>query len=384
MYYIKCVFLCLAFSSSIASAAEFTISSYNCGGLTEHYDYLRAVSMQKLMQERYTAEPLQMSQNERIQQLALKILFTTDPHAKLLAQQEWDQKNYQTLSAHLTAAPTDPNSPNKAWNAKADQMLSSYLIRPVSIYDEEMQRTLCQYLQTISPDKNGNLQGQLLEARSAMAKTIFARDMRFDIICLQEASYLDASMFPEKYQVLFTDSSHSVNGIAWNKERFELIESLGNILNKGFAVHLLDKETSKTVLVASGHISGCNPYRVEFDRRTGAADSAKGDHELKTIIELFNEREADLMLIGMDSNVTSLHPRLNILKEAGYRLDCEQFIEPTCTNPYQALNTRIDWIALKTDSIETALTNIPVLSVGLNSIETNISDHKPIAAKVAY
>jgi hypothetical protein len=384
MYYIKCVFLCLAFSASILSAAEFTISSYNCGGLTEHYDYLRAVSMQKLMQERYTAEPLQMSQNEKIQQLALKILFTTDPHAKLLAQQEWDQKNYQTLSAHLTAAPTDPNSPNKAWNAKADQMLSSYLIRPVAIYDEEMQRTLFQYLQTMSPDKNANLQEQLLEARSAMAKTIFERDMRFDIICLQEASYLDASMFPEKYQVLFTDSSHSVNGIAWNKQRFELIESLGNILNKGFAVHLLDKETSKTILVASGHISGCNPYRVEIDRRTGTADSAKGDHELKTIIELFNEREADLMLIGMDSNVTSLHPRLNILKEAGYRLDCEQFIEPTCTNPYQALNTRIDWIALKTDSIEAALTNIPVLSVGLNSIETNISDHKPIAAKVAY
>lgn len=37
-------------------ATEFTVSSYNCGGLSLHYDYLRAVNMEKLMQERHIAE----------------------------------------------------------------------------------------------------------------------------------------------------------------------------------------------------------------------------------------------------------------------------------------------------------------------------------------
>ena len=60
-------------------------------------------------------------------------------------------------------------------------------------------------------------------------------------------------------------------------------------------------------------------------------------------------------------------------------------MEPTCTNPYQVLNTRIDWIALKSPNAKAvSVTNIPVLSVGLNNIQTNISDHRPIAAKIAY
>jgi hypothetical protein len=40
---------------------------------------------------------------------------------------------------------------------------------------------------------------------------------------------------------------------------------------------------------------------------------------------------------------------------------------------------------LKTkDKEEAAITNIPVLSVGLNNHQTNISDHKPVAAKIQY
>jgi hypothetical protein len=63
----------LSFTCSVLTASEFTMSSYNCGGLSEHYDYLRAASMQKLMQERYIAEPENMSLNEKIQKLALKL-----------------------------------------------------------------------------------------------------------------------------------------------------------------------------------------------------------------------------------------------------------------------------------------------------------------------
>ena len=207
----------------------------------------------------------------------------------------------------------------------------------------------------------------------------------YDIICLQEADYLDDSMFPPHYEVLFAQTEHSKNGVAWNQERFELVESLGNILGRAFAVHLLDKANGKTLLVASGHITGSNPYRIEKSPKTGIADSAKGDSEIQTIIELFDSLEADLKIIGMDSNVTPLHPRLNILKEADYRVDYENFIEPTCTNPYQVLNTRIDYIAVKSAHRDYAsITNIPVSNVGLNSIQTNISDHKPIAARISY
>jgi len=83
----------------------------------------------------------------------------------------------------------------------------------------------------------------------------------------------------------------------------------------------------------------------------------------------------------MDSNVTSFHPRLDILKENGCMLDYENFLEPTCASPRLVLNTRIDWIAVQANT-ETSITNIPLLSIGLNDMHTNMSDHKPIAAKI--
>jgi hypothetical protein len=384
MNYYRSIIIFISFTCSVLSATDFTICSYNCGGLSDHYDYVRAAGMQKLMQERYIAEPGYMSLNEKIQQLALKILFTRDSQDKLSAQQEWNQKGYQHIFENLTAAPTDTNSPNAAWYQKVDQMITSYKIRPISIFDEEVDQILDEHLKDIS--KNNASRSQLLkEVRATMAKRIFAHYLKYDIICLQEADYLDDSMFPKGYEVLFAETPYSKNGIAWNKDRFELVETIGNIIGRAFAIQLLDKESNKTILVASGHITGCNPYRIEKNQETGAIDSAKGDTELQSIVELLENHGADFMLIGMDSNVTSLHPRLNILNNAGFQIDYENYIEPTCTNPYQVLNTRIDWIALKSSSTNVAsVVNIPVLNVGLNSIQTNISDHKPIAAKVKY
>ena len=384
MHFYYSLIISISLACASISSAEFTISSYNCGALSDHYDYLRAASMQKLMQERHDAEPENMSLNEKIQKLALKLLFSRNAEERLLAQQEWDGRGYQQIFEHLTAAPTESNSPNQIWNQKADQIITSYRIRPVSIYDAEVSQMLKAHLNDLSKNRKEEA-AQLLEARTIMAKRIFAHHLKYDILCLQEADYLNASMFPEKYQVLLAKTSHSKNGIAWNKERFELVEAIGNVMGRAFIVQLIDKESRKTVLIASGHISGCNPYRIEKDQNTGVADSAKGDAELQAIVELFDQKEADLLLIGMDSNVTSLHPRLMILKDAGYQIDCENHLEPTCTNPYQVLNTRIDWIALKSNSEESAsIINIPILNVGLNSIQTNMSDHKPIAAKIMY
>lgn len=358
----------------------FTICSYNCGGLSDHYDYLRAAAMQKLMQERYAAEPQNMALNEKIQALALKILFAPESD-KGLAKQEWNQKGYQPLIERLSSAPTDYGSVNEIWNKKSNEIITNYKIRPVIIHDETVNKMLNEHLNDLSSVEG---LGGLKETRAKMAQRIFTYQLPYDIICLQEADYLDDSTFPSHYEGLFAQTEHSKNGVVWNRERFELVESLGNILGRAFAVHLLDKTNGKTLLVASGHITGSNPYRIELSPQTGIADSAKGDSEIQTIIELFDNLEADLKIIGMDSNVTPLHPRLNILKESDYRVDYENFIEPTCTNPYQVLNTRIDYIALKDTSGEASITNIPVSNVGLNSIQTNISDHKPIAARISY
>ena len=140
-------------------------------------------------------------------------------------------------------------------------------------------------------------------------------------------------MFPEHYEVLLADSDHSQNGVAWNKNRFELVDTKGNLDTRGFIVQLLNKETNKTVLVASDHITGCNPYRVENDPKSGLPDSAGGDAEIRDIVGLLDSQGADFMQIGMDSNVTSLHPRLNILKDAGYHMDYKNHIQQTCTKP---------------------------------------------------
>lgn len=375
--------LFFTFNCFLLSATEFTVSSYNCGALSDHYDYLRAASMEKLMQERYVAEPENMSLNEKIQKIAIKILFSPDSNEKMQAQQEWEQKGYQKLFEYLTSSPLDQGSINTVWNTKADNTISTYKVRPIVIFDEKVNQMLDEHLGDLTNHNKASRQEKLYEARHLMAIRTFANHLNYDIICLQEADYLNASVFPANYEFLFSETKHSKNGVAWNKERFELIESLGNILGRAFAVHLRDKETGKTVLVASGHISGCNPYRIEKDPNTGISDSAKGDGELQAVIDLFDHQEADLMIIGMDSNVTSLHPRLNILKDADYKIDYENYLEPTCTNPYQVLNTRIDWIAVKSN-LKTSISNIPVLSVGLNSMQTNMSDHKPIAAKISY
>lgn len=380
---VRILFASITLSCSLLSATEFTISTYNAGGLSDHYDYLRAIAMEKLLQERYSAEPEAMSQNEKIQQLALEILFTRDPLEKARAEQEWHQRGYQNITEHITTAPTAPNSPNAIWNQKSEEIITNYRIRPVVIHDAEVKESLTDHLRILTKNSEGEFPELVEEARGIMAKRIFSQHLKFDIICLQEADYLDASMFPSHYEVLLAESDHSKNGVAWNKNRFERVATVGSVSTRGFIVQLRDKESNKTILVASGHITGCNPYRIVNDSETGQPDSFKGDAEVDQIVELLDNHGADFMLIGMDSNVTSLHPRLHILKAAGYQIDYKNHFEQTCTNPAMIVNTRLDWIALKSSQPAT-ITNIPVLSVGLNNMITNISDHKPVAAKIEY
>ena len=191
-------------------------------------------------------------------------------------------------------------------------------------------------------------------------------------------------MFPENYEVRFSDSQHSVNGVAWNQDKFELVEVVGDILGKGFAVQLRHLESGKTVSVASGHLTGCNPFDASTVDALGTLDSDKGDRELQEIIKILENSPSDIKLIAMDSNVTATHPRLSLLKKADYKLDYSNYLEPTCTSPWQVLDTRIDWISAKSTDDAVSISNIPVLGISLNSPQTNVSDHKPVAAKISF
>lgn len=376
-----------ALLSSLASslpATEFTISTYNCGGLTNHYDYLRAASMQKIIQERHNAEPDVMALNKRVQQVALKILFSNDTKEVTRAQTYWNKNELDKALKELSADPTNSASVHHKWNKKINRTISGHRIRPITITDSEITQMINDHVADITKGKKGSFEQLLTETRAIMAQRIFQHHLKYDIICLQEADYLNASMFPHNYEVVFSNTDHSVNGIAWNKDRFEQIETIGNIMGRAFAMQLMDKYTGKTVLVASAHLTGCNPFSVTVtNSKTHATDADKGNNELSTVIDLFEQYDADMKIIAMDSNVTSTHPRLKLLKNGNYILDAHSFLEATCSNPNQVLNTRIDWIALRSNTPAT-VSNIPVLGVGLNSIQTNMSDHKPIAAKIQY
>lgn len=356
------------------SNVDFTCASYNMGGLSEHYDYLHSASMEQLMQERYQAEPANMATVEKIQSIAARRFLSVTDREKQAAEQEWEKGGFEQLSQKLTAPPTVSDSVNSLWYAKDQAMISDYKTRPAEIKDPKVAKVLRE-------DLGGTSEETILHARQDMFAKIFHRHLMQDILCLQETEYLDANMLPSHLELL-KNSRKNPDAIAWNKSRFVLVEVIGSLAqDRAFAVKLKDKATEKTILVASGHLTGCDPFKVQ-EMANGKLDSTKGDEELKTIIGKLKECDADYRIIGMDANVTALHPRLRALKENGYRLDVENFMEPTCSNPYVVLNTRLDWLAVEGKDV--SITNIPLLSVGLNNHLTNPSDHKPIAAEISY
>jgi hypothetical protein len=369
--------------NSLLSATDFTICSYNCGSLSAHYDYLRAVATQKILQDRYTQEPEQMAQVMEIQKTALRILFASDGAEKQNAKYEWTHNQYSYLVQSFLIQPQLKGSPHAKWQEKIATAMTPYKARPVILFDAETNQIIEEHLLDLSHGKAG-IRAELLDkAYSSMAKRNFEHFLKFDIICLQEADYIDPSFLPAQYELQLIDSDHSKNGIAWNKERFEL-KGMKEGIKRCLVLELIDKETGCSVLVASAHLTGCDPFYPLYDAH-GISDSKKGDIELWDLLHFLKDSKSDFIVIGMDSNVTSLHPRLKFLKDAAFKMDAQNFIEPSCTNPYYLLDTRIDWIAYKEKGrVGSKITNIPVLGIGLNNVYNNMSDHRPVAAKITY
>ena len=352
---------------------EFTISSYNLGCIRDHYDYFISARMSVLMRDRYRQEPLQMALIERVQEIAARRFLGSDPITRDLAEREWDELGYQALIEKITLPPGNEGCIHQIWYDRSKAMMSDFLTFPIKIEDSRIVDTVM--------EQAGSLSNQaILSERQRLYQKIVGDALGTDIVCFQEADYMPVSMLPSDYASVQSNREKSINRIAWNANRFELIQNLGDIAsNKGFAVVLRDKTTQKMVAIATGHLQGCNPFQKVYDE-AGKPDSAKGDQQLSAIVQALDRTGAEVQIVGIDSNVTALHPRLQILRTAGFEFDGDHFIETTCPSPYFICNTRLDWIAAKGAS----LVNMPVMNVDLNNICTNPSDHKPIAARVHY
>ncbi len=365
-------------------AQNIKVSSYNLGGLPGHYDYLRACVMEEIMEERYAKDSRHIACNQEMQELALKKIFGKNVQEKEAAAQKWLQGDYANWSGFITAAPKGKSiTINTFWYERVNSAISLYNDPHPQIFNKEIEQRLDAYLANFLKDSEEEEKQVLLSrARENLAKSIFSQHVNQDILCLQEADDLRCfSFLLEEYKVVFQTSTRSCNAIAWNEKRFVLLDATKNIADKGLAVLLQDKITGKTVCVASAHLTGCNPYAVEIDSVTQKNDADKGNLELEEIVGVLDSYPADYKIIGMDSNVTALHPRLNILQKHNYNLDTENYLYPTCSSPYQVLDTRIDWIACKGKDVF-SIENLPIEGVLLNSMRTNISDHRPIAAKI--
>jgi len=366
-----CALFCLSLYS-----AEFTVSSYNCGGLPDHYDYIRGACMGKIFEERYSQQATLMKRFEKVQDIALTILFAKTTEERRAAKEKWETLK---CSQFLAKIASENAAINKQWQEMIEQTVTPYNVRPIVIHDEDIKQQLLDHVRDITGQIKGplTLDSLLYAARKKMAKKIFSHQVTHDIICLQEINYLDVDLFPEHYEVQFSNTNNG-NGIAWNTNRFEFLETF-DCPGRTVALLLRDRDTQGRLFVISAHLPGCNPFF-----RVGA-DADKGDQELQAILDIAKDVEAKVKVIAMDSNVTATHPRLKILKSANYTLDYKNYLYPTCPHVGVLLNTRIDWIAVGQDSHEPpSIANIPISGVGLNDFRTNISDHAPIAATISY
>ncbi len=326
------------------TATELTIASYNCGALPNHYDYLRAVCMGSLVEERNKVEPQIFKEANRIEELVLKNLLSKE-------------EGYQFLESLLETAPF--------WQTQSLELITPYNKRPIKM-DPLIQERLEAHLGAPWSDES------VEKTRKEMARHIFAEELSADILCLQEANLIDSSLLPIDYQLV----SDGAIALAFSKSRFQLVEVVNRVAKRSLTLLLEDQSNGNRVIASSLHLTGCNPYRE-------GEDSTKGDWELTETLAAMEEIGADLYLIGMDSNVTSLHPRLVIPFQFGYQLDTED-VTPTCTNPHSLLHTRIDWIMVKAPHNPCKIIGIEMKSIGLNEMYSNISDHKPIYSKIKY
>ncbi len=430
----------------------FTVSSYNIGGLISrggtHYDRAMAASMAEVMRVRrlVDVEVGDMSAIEGLQGLFLKTLFSSNQQEVADAVGQRDREYNSDLQWYF-------KNGRQVRNQKASNHLRSILGsyrgqgHAFTVFSEKVRRALAMPLSSQRESEDAACKNKI--------KEIFRDSLHQDIICIQEANWINHEMFASsKYDSIFTTSASSESratqpsrkGIAWNRDRFAFVKPIESIEKRAIAVQLRDKINNKIVSVVSALVSGCDPFsprevvrkvlrevenlslsdqigadpaaatsssgknrvgdssgvphgaEVEegmFEPKASGApanmveerkyDSTRGDEELRDIFLKLEEEESDLVVIGTDLNVTSLHPRMRMFRNFGYQLDYINEIYPTCTAQSYCLDARLDWIFVKPrNDLRVSIRNLPIDTVGLNDLRTNVSDHKPVASEVSY
>lgn len=255
-----CFYLLIA---NYCGGIDFTVASYNSGGLPERYDYIRAVCMQQLVQERFDQESENLATLEKLQSLALKMRFSNKEEQEE-AKRIWDEKKYDKVLEKLTSPPGEEESVNAIWNKKSQEVITPYDVRPIVIRDSKAKETLtAQISDLLREDIDQQFFYESLDScLNLMATRIFDQHLHYDIIALQESDYLTEANFPEKYQTYFKEG----NGIAWNKERFHFLDEVDSLKKRSLVIRLLDKTSNKVVAIASAHLSGCNPFTGVSDQ----------------------------------------------------------------------------------------------------------------------
>jgi len=375
-------------SSNPDQPKKFTIASYNAGGLPDHYDYLRAVALEDIVKERSKTDKKTFNELGKIQAVALKILFTNDPDERATLTSEWEEREYSKKLQAITESPQSEESINHKWYQKSITTISPYNVRPIIFYDSYIVKTLRKHILNTTgitfPEDytTEQMNAAINKTRSIMAKKIFKDHLAFDIIALQEADYINPWDFPNHYKMKTSTTSHSINAIVWNSNKFTFVREIASMSSYGYIIELKNKETGQHIAVASAHLKGCNPFSVEVNPETQKPDSERGSNQLKEILAKLENSDSDIKIIAMDSNVCASHPRLSLLKESDYKIDYNNALGNTCTSPIQILNTRIDWIGAKSNTENISIRNIDIAEVKLNSHNTNISDHRPVASEI--
>ncbi len=232
----------------------------------------------------------------------------------------------------------------------------------------------------------------LQQNRQQLLKRMFAdfANSGSDLICLQEAYTITPADLPPGYAMAqdttpgFDKRQPIGQGdttVIYNTQRFKYVTH--NAGHKFTVVKLLDKTTKKTVSVASAHLKGCNPFTPTqvLNRRTNQMemDDIQGNKQLEEIQDTFASFQSNVNIIGMDANVTPLHPRIQGLIGNKFFFDAKKHFNPTCfVDPIYFIPTRLDYIAANCTNGSCKITNEATTFTGKNP-----SDHTPITSIIS-
>lgn len=197
-----------------------------------------------------------------------------------------------------------------------------------------------------------------------------------DIVCFQEIGDVKKNDTENRIKAWMGEEYELISdgidaAIAFNKNRFKLLNSESSSRGRNYAIaNLEDLTTKKIYLVASSHITG---FTLDNPAKRDLADT--GDQELRDLLNQLNTYpKTDKVILGVDLNEPpSIHnKRIEMIESEGFNRDSSADSFPTNYNPYIKTNIKIDYIFTKGFE-NTALTSAS--HPPLENPDENPSDH---------